>query len=124
MKPVRFTNRKNNPEGLIQRAILEYMQYHGIMAWRMNAGKVVVGDQDHKRFIQLGQPGIPDLIGVIGPRFKNGKLTGKMIAVEVKVPKNKPTDIQNLVIQELKEHGALVNVLHSVDELEDWFLTL
>ena len=124
MRKVHFNYRKNNPEGLIQRAILEYMQYHGIMAWRQNSGKLVIGDKDHKRFVQLGRAGMPDIIGVIGPRFKDGSMKGMMMAIEVKTVGNKPTELQEMTMQELRDHGAIVNVIHSVDELESWFAAI
>ena len=103
-------------EHQIQSAILEYCAYWGIKAWRMNAGRYSVGEGMNKRFIIGAPAGTPDIIGVLGKRY--GENYGRMVAIEVKKPSKKPTDIQNRVIEELLAHGALVIIAHSVEEVE------
>jgi len=76
------------------------------------------------RMVRVGPTGIPDIIGVCGPAFKHSKHLGMLIAVEVKVPGNKPTEAQERMIGELRAHGAYVGVIHSVDELESWLASL
>lgn len=106
-------------EHQIQEAVKEYCLYHNIYVWRSNSGRFPIGVGSNRRMV-IGSPtGTPDLIGVIGPNFAEGRYVGRMIALEIKKPLNKPTDIQNRVMTELAQHGAIVWVIHSVDELEE-----
>lgn len=51
--------------------------------------------------------GIPDIIGCIGGRF---------VALEVKVPGNKATRLQELVISRIRVAGGIAGVVTSVEE--------
>jgi len=106
-------------EHLIQEAVKAWCLYHHIYVWRSNSGRFPIGEGNNRRMV-IGSPtGTPDLIGVIGPNFAGGKYVGRMIALEIKKPSNKPTDIQNRVMTELAQYGAIVWVIHSVEELEE-----
>jgi len=126
MRGIQFVKKNANLEHQIQKAILEYLQYYGIMAWRMNSGRAWATNRStgNQYMLMLGPGGIPDIIGVIGPKFRNKSLAGKFIGVEVKQPGKKATDLQERFINDLKEHGAIVNVIHSIEELQIWLKTL
>ena len=53
--------------------------------------------------------GLPDLFAL-----KDGKIA----FFEVKRPKGKVSAIQEYTLKELKEHGAIVGVVHSVEEVD------
>lgn len=104
----------------IMGVIHKYLNDIGMFVWRSNAGRYPITDNYGKKRMIIGAPsGTPDLIGVIGPKFRKGVFTGKFIGLEIKKPGNKPTDLQNRVMGELRDHGAIVLVVHSVEELEE-----
>jgi len=55
----------------------------------------------------MQQTGIPDIVGC----YK-----GKFIGIEVKIPGNKPSALQTVVLKELEEAGAKCGVAYSVEE--------
>jgi hypothetical protein len=66
--------------------------------------------------------GTPDLMAfrpLIHTNVDCGRKTIDLIFIEVKVPGNKPTILQQEVMKELEEYGARCLVIHSVDELEE-----
>ena len=81
-----------------------------VLLWRNNTGKL----QDRTgRWVQYGLGlGSPDLVGILRP-------SGRMIAVEVKVPGRKPEEHQEAWHRAARAAGALVIVAHSVQEALD-----
>ena len=55
----------------------------------------------------MQQTGIPDIVGC----YK-----GKFIGIEVKIPGNKPSSLQTVVLKELEEAGAKCGVAYSIEE--------
>jgi Holliday junction resolvase len=53
--------------------------------------------------------GVPDIIGCVG---------GRMFAIELKVGKNKPTELQNYTIGKMRESGANVIVAYDLDTVK------
>lgn len=98
-------------EHQIQSAILEWLPYLGVYAWRNNSGMIAVGEGRYRRMIKLGKAGLPDIIGV-------HKTTGRMIAIEVKRPGKKPTELQENTIRELREYNAIAFVATSIDDVK------
>lgn len=98
-------------EHQIQNQILEWLPYYGVFAWRNNSGLVSVGEGRYKRMIKMGQAGLPDIIGV-------QKATGRLVAIEVKRPKKKPTELQQQTLQTLKDHGAIAFVATSIEDVK------
>ena len=95
-------------EHAIQQQIIEWLQYKGWFVWRQNSGMVMT---NHNTLVRMGTAGMPDVFAL-----KDGLLIG----VEVKQPGKKATDIQERMLEELRNHGAGTIVTHSVDELERW----
>ena len=54
--------------------------------------------------------GVPDIVGCFN---------GKFIAIEVKVPGNKPTEIQKHTIEKIRMAGGITGVAHSKEEAVD-----
>lgn len=44
---------------------------------------------------------------------------GKMICIEVKMPGNKPTKLQEVTLQKLKEAGAIVGIAYSIQDVKE-----
>jgi len=57
-----------------------------------------------------GNAGKPDITGC---------LNGRRFELEVKVPGGKPTPLQKVTLEQWKEAGAIVAVVHSVDEVKE-----
>lgn len=74
--------------------------------FRANVGMFKVGD----RYISTGLPkGFPDLFGI-------RKSDGKFIAIEVKTKTGKLREEQKLLLNMLKENGAIAGVARSVKD--------
>lgn len=96
----------------IQNAIIQWFRLHKWFVWRNNSGRIAVGDGRYRRMIMLGTAGMPDVLAI-----KDGILAG----VEVKRPKGKTTELQEMTLKELEEHGAWTLVAYSVDDVEKKF---
>ena len=96
----------------IQQAIIEWLQYKGYFVWRHNSGMVRTA---HDTMVRMGVAGMPDVFAL-----KDGFLIG----VEVKRPGRKPTDIQERMLNELREHGAGTVVATSVEDMERYLKLL
>lgn len=102
-------------ETAIQRAILDYLCYRGIMCWRENnmasplhgAGNKIVG-------FKHGDPhrkGIPDILGIL-PK------TGRLIGIEVKSDIGKQSADQKLFQERMEKQGAIYILARSIDDVE------
>lgn len=100
----------------LQTALMNLLTFRGIYCWRNNSGMIATGEGRYRRMIRMGTAGMPDILGVFGGKWGNN--CGRLLGIEVKLPKNKPTFIQAQVHEELRSHGAIVWVIHSIDELE------
>ena len=69
----------------------------------------------HNTMVRMGVAGMPDVFAL-----KDGFLIG----VEVKRPGKKPTDIQERMMKELREHGAGTVVATSVEDVERYLKLL
>lgn len=100
---------KKSPEAAVQRAILEYLQYHPAVArcWRNNAGKIKT---ESGGLVNMSPAGTSDIIGFLKD--------GRFLAVEVKAGKNQPTDLQQEFIDSVTESGGIGFVAWSVDDCE------
>lgn len=97
----------------IQRAILEWLELQGIMAWRQNSGAAVARNADgSKRFIRFcSQAGISDIVGIL-PH------SGRIIALEVKRPGGRVTPEQRRFLEQVGEMGGLAGVVRSVEDAD------
>jgi len=94
-------------EGLIQRAVLDYLAAKKIFAYRSQS----VGVWDSKKGVYRtsGVKGVPDITCIID---------GKYIGIEVKTPRGKLSPAQEEFSDRIVEAGGIYLVAHSVDELE------
>jgi hypothetical protein len=99
-------------EKYIQRAIIEFLNYHGCWCWRNNAGAIpVTGKNGKKRVIKVGRAGESDIFGI-------HKASGVFISFEVKVPKRKNmvTEVQKDFLRNVSLCGGYCGVVTSPEE--------
>ena len=113
-----MTARKPTPEGIVQRAIIEYLTASRIgKVRRVNAGVAKVGNapthpwqKDTRYRIQLAEPGHSDLVVELNNDPRN-------IFIEVKAPKGKATDLQLAFLARQRTRGNIAFVAYSVREV-------
>lgn len=104
---------KRKAETDLVRAVLEYLQLRGIPSWRNNTGAATYIDRyGKKRFVRYGIPGGFDILGLIPP-------TGRFLAIECKVGKNKPTAKQIEFWDTVLDAGGLAVVAYDLDDVFD-----
>ena len=93
--PTKRTN--DRPEAAALCEVLKAIKAHPGVAWceRMNTGAARVGG----RFIRFGFIGCPDVLG----QLRDGRLLG----VEVKAPKGKPSTEQTLFLERINQAGGV-----------------
>ena len=99
--------KRQQPERLIQNAIIEYLLLKGHFVWRnVNRGWQLPSGQWKPSTVQ----GVPDVIGV-------EKSTGRFIGIEVKAKGGKLTSAQQNFIDLINKKGGLAIVAYSIDEV-------
>lgn len=88
------------------KACLTVLAAKRIFAWRNNSGALRVG----KRFVRFGEPGSPDIIGIL-PK-------GRFLGVECKIKANPLSTLQeDFRAMVIAAGGCYIIVRDSVDEL-------
>lgn len=93
-------------DGLVP-VVLEYLRLRGIPADRKQSGTLHLGG----RWVNLGEPGWPDVVGCLPP-------AGRLLAVECKAAGKRPSEAQTERLEELRRAGALVVVAYCVADVE------
>ena len=95
-------------ETQIQKAILEYLWFNRILAWRNNTG----GMTDKRgHFYRFGKKGSGDIFCVLPG--------GKFVSIEVKSAKGRVRESQKEFMKEVNEQGALAFVARSIDDVRE-----
>lgn len=97
------------PEKEIQRAILQYLELVGIVAWRNNTGAIVSHYKGHTRLIKFGHKGSCDILGVLPG--------GRFLGIEVKDEKGKVSEDQQNFIDAINFKGGLAFVARTLEEV-------
>ena len=100
---------KNETEAGVQRAVLEHLQYHPLVAFamRINAGAIKT---EKGALVRMAPAGTSDIIGMLRD--------GRFLAVEIKAGKNKPTQLQQEFMDQVNEDGGLAFCAWAVDDVE------
>ena len=94
----------------LQNKIISYLQYKHYKVLRMNSGAIRSLGSNGKTFMtRLQEPGTPDLLAL---------KDGKAIFFEIKTPKNHPTTLQKMKMDELERYGCHCFVIHSLEEMQ------
>lgn len=97
-------------ETQLVKACIDYLTLVGCYCWRNNTGALSAVYKGKPRFIRYGLPGSADILGVAP--------NGKMLTVECKVGKNKPTALQAEFLAEVRRRGGIAIVAYDLDDLE------
>jgi hypothetical protein len=98
--------RDHPKESEVQRAILDWLEWHHIFHYRNNSGAFI---DAQKHFYRFGALGSPDIICVINGRF---------IGIEVKAHGGKQSEHQKEFQRRLETAGGLYILAYSVDDLD------
>jgi hypothetical protein len=90
----------------IQRAILEYLWATGIMAFKFNNVGIKKPDGS---YIPSGCKGVSDILGILPG--------GRFLAIEVKRPGGKATQLQQQFIDNVNDKKGLAFIAYSVDDV-------
>jgi Holliday junction resolvase len=93
-------------------AILDFLRVNGAWAIRVNSGgKQVENEKGKRHFIRMAPAGTPDILACWPG--------GLLLAVEVKVPGNKPTALQLATLEAIRQAGGLAVVAYSIDNVKE-----
>lgn len=82
------------------RACLRELRARGCMVIRINSGAMSGEHKGKRRFVRFHDaPGCSDIIGMT--------LRGTFLAVEVKIGKNRPTDLQRAFLDDVNIRGGI-----------------
>lgn len=93
------------------RQIIDYLNYRGHFVQRTNSGAIRINTPTNNRFIKLSMAGTADITGC--------SKDGKFLAIECKIGKNKPTDLQNAYLEEIRKRGGIAIVAYNLDDVMD-----
>lgn len=100
-------------EKQIENQILMYLYIKRIFAWKNQS----TGIYDPKKKIfrkpmnRFHINGVADILGILPD--------GKLLAIEVKTPTNKPTECQKAFLEKAKELGAIAFVARSILDVDE-----
>lgn len=95
--------------------IISYLQFKGHRVVRFNTGAArKESTTGRMHLIRFGSPGWPDIIG-----YEKG--TGTMIAIEAKVGRNKPTELQDQVGLDMQSNNVAYCLAYSLDDVINFF---
>ena len=107
-------------ESQLLKQVLEALNYMPGRYWRANSGAVKASYTDKagntkNRFYRFqGMAGVSDIIGI--------HESGKFVAIELKVGKNKPTQKQQDFIDMINYHSGVGIIAYSWEDVEMAFL--
>lgn len=98
-------------ETAIVGAILEFLRYSDVLAWRQNTG----GRRSRSgKYVQFSVPGTPDVLGVV----RRGPHLGRFVGIEVKVPGKDLEPDQVAWAEMMRPAGVICLCVHSVEECQ------
>ncbi len=100
-------------ESDIQTAIRTYLQLRGCVVVRVNSGAIVINDERGRRMYRGAKAGTSDLLVCLP--------WGQFAAVEVKVPGEKPTDLQRAFLESVTAAGGVAVVATGIEDVEGLF---
>ena len=99
-------------ESDIVKAILTFLAYKKIPAWRNNSGMVFLNDKKYgRRAIKMGKAGVSDIIGCLP--------NGRILCLEVKTAKGQPTELQADFLAEIIRNKGVAGIVRSIEDVEE-----
>jgi len=110
-KAFRLTPREPT-EAQIQGAVLQYLAMHPRIAWarRINTGAHAIEGPGGRRFVRYGFKGCSDILGMLAD--------GRLLAVECKTRKGRPTPEQVEFLQLVADNGGVAVLARGIDDVE------
>jgi VRR-NUC domain len=109
----KFTDRTSNA---LTKCVVRCFELHGHYASRIASTGTYRADL--KRFVHSQQKaGQPDVMAIV----KTGKHTGQYVGIEIKVGKDRLSDVQKQTIARLEKSGAMVFVAKDYSSFWEWF---
>ena len=90
-------------------AILTYLAYKKVLAWRNQACGIAT---KNGHYIRFGQKGIADIIGIMPNN------SGKLLALEVKTQTGKLTEHQADFLADVVRQGGVGEVVRSIEDVQ------
>lgn len=94
-------------ESEVQKKIMNMLTTHPKVAWAYVTSSGYVKGVNGGRMFKVGVPGMSDIMG----QLKDGRL----FAIEVKAPGNKPTELQQQFIADVNKYGGQAGWADSVE---------
>jgi hypothetical protein len=110
MYPWHKTSSQTQPEHKIKKAILQWLNFQGILALPIKNGATYDAKSGAYR-ANSSVKGIPDILGCV-------PYSGRMLAIEVKTPTGRVSKEQQTLIDEINRRGGLAFVARSVDDVK------
>ena len=93
-------------EGDLVKSIIQYLEWSGCIAHRINSGTIRIGG----RTIKLAESGTADIVGCLP--------NGRFFAIELKLDYNKPNIKQLQYLADVEARGGLAIVAYSLQDVE------
>jgi len=100
-------NPTKTTEAQTLKAIMDWLQAKGILAYRMNV--LAMPTADGKRFIKAGVPGMADILAFPGAFC--------VYWIEVKAPKGIQSELQKSFQKQVEDHGHRYIVARSLEDV-------
>jgi hypothetical protein len=111
------------------KAIVDYLQMRGCLAWRMNTGAFKAEHAGKTRFHRFGVKGMSDVIGIVPlTRYTNSvgvtvalpiEAVGRFLAIEVKSATGKPSPEQVAFLAAVVKAGGIAFLARSLDDVRE-----
>jgi hypothetical protein len=99
-------------ESNLVKACLQLLALRGVPAWRTNSGGLSVERAGRRHFYKFnGAKGCSDILGLLPPG-------GRMLAVECKLPGNRPTPDQQAFLAAIASAGGIALVITDIAQLD------
>ena len=92
------------------KAVLEWLGWHHIFAWRQNSGRFFFKVGSKTRMFNTGIKGQADITGILED--------GKRLEIECKRRGEGPTPDQKAFLNKMKENGGVAFVAYEIEDLE------
>ena len=94
-------------ESVYQKAILDYLTIKGIYCWRNQSTGIY--NAKTGGYIPLSKAGVSDILGILPD--------GRLLAIEVKVPKGKLSPAQQQFLDDINQRGGLAFMATTIDDV-------
>lgn len=99
-------------ETQLVRQVKEYLNYRGHLVDRTNSGVMRAEYKGRVNVVRLAKAGTADITGC-----SKKEMGGKFLAIECKIKPNKPTQLQEDYLNEIRKRGGIALVAYSLEDV-------